>query len=62
MTPCRWLVLDELDDAYCVNDAADECGTVPCEEDCKACSHYYSLIDSENVRKIEDGELLDVVM
>lgn len=60
MTPCRWLVLDELDDAYCVNDAVDECGTVPSEDDCKSCSHYFSEIDTDNLKNDDEftGELL----
>lgn len=60
MTPCRWLVDEKCIYSPAKLDFNEVVVESTSEEICPNCSHYYSLIDSENVRKIEDGELFDV--
>ena len=50
MSKCRWLSADELEDEYCVNGASEFCSTVPSEDDCNGCSHYFSEIDTDNIK------------
>ena len=49
MNKCRW-----LKDEVCANGASELCSTVPNEDDCKSCSHYFSEVDIDNIRNDDE--------
>lgn len=53
---CRWVKPNDLE-RICLNFAVDLVNVI--DEDCKNCSHFYSYIESENIKSVdEDTESL----
>lgn len=55
---CRWLYPNYIDEKdLCLNGAIDE--EIVDDEDCKKCSHFFSYINEENIKIVdEDTESL----
>lgn len=55
---CRWLYSNYIDEKdLCLNGAIDE--EIVNEEICDECSHFYSYLDDENIKIVdEDTESL----